>query len=759
MAKSENIPTLAQLARQYGTITDAQYTHLTTLYELKKKEKKQPDYGRLLLAQKLATRYQLGLLQLIREYHIIRRKGEEFGKIAVKKGFAAPEDIRKALDIQKKEFRKSRLKKLIGDILVENQVITAKQKEQILKEQTIFDKKSRQILSGSPDTDVPDHGEKTETDLELSAYEQEFLRIKALDHEFSASVLEKGLASMQDVDTAREVQEQAFDRKQPIKILGDIMVSLEFITPDQKDTILLEQGRLEKREEPLITLSVSNDRMTAWIEINPTHRSEVCLPDIKSEIKAKGITHGIYPDALLQGYLDLKFFRFAVARNDHSQELRTARQLESMIDEDLTDRGEKRKGDLLIRQESHWDIPPQRDIFGKETQEFSEHDFTLRCGTGTRQTKDKTGIVAAKTGVPALSVERLLYIHPVINVLEDADQRYGRLEAYANLNVSGTITGAYPVTAGHVRAREIRGGNIEAIGDVRTDVGITDAVIRSQGDIHARYLHNCRIETFGNIYVKNEIFDSDIRCSGKVDSPTCRIISSRIHAKKGVLLAGAGSAKTLPCTIFAGTDHHVIALEEQVREKIEEITKTLRELKERRQEQKDLSKKTFQEMVELKIFHDRAKQKKEKLGREFNRKKQDYGKDRLKNILKLITDFEKRMEDSVASLKGLNKAKKKYDREHTRLGKKIDALSPKIARKIRSLEQTLFAYLEWARYQENTPTIDIRIKAFQGTRLGGVYSEVQLDADLENFSAVEIVSRETDPKMEIFHSGQEEKPA
>ncbi|MDD9302157.1 MAG: hypothetical protein HUK40_07355 [Desulfobacter sp.] len=80
-----------------------------------------------MMGQKMATQYQLGLLRLIQEYHLIRWKGEEFGKIAVKQGFATPGDIQKALEIQKKNFKASRLKKLIGDTLVENQVITARQ--------------------------------------------------------------------------------------------------------------------------------------------------------------------------------------------------------------------------------------------------------------------------------------------------------------------------------------------------------------------------------------------------------------------------------------------------------------------------------------------------------------------------------------------------------------------------------------------------------------------------------------------------------
>lgn len=748
MAKSENIPSLARLALQYGTITQPHYNHLTALYALKQKEGKKTDFGALLLGQNLVTQYQLGLLQLIQEYHIVRRRGEEFGKIAVEKGFATPLDIQKALDIQKGEFKKARLKKLIGDILVETRVITAKQKQHILKEQIRFEKKADRIISDqlASESGGPDPG--------LSDYEKDFLRIKALDKDFSASVLEKGLASEKEISKAQKVQEKAFETDRDIKILGDIMVSLEFISQEQNDIILSEQGRAE--EKPVtdpIRIYVSKDSMTAFIHIDKDALPRTRVAEVKARIKSHGITTGIYPDALLQGHLEMGFLTFAVARNDYSLALKKACSVEVDLDTGVSDRGEKRKGDLLAQQKSHWKLEPQKNLYGKLTKDFSDRDFTIRCGSGTRKSKDGSGILAAKTGVPSLSVERQLFIHPVIHVLEDADQRYGPLEAYANINVSGTITGAYPITAGKVKAREIRGAVIDALGDIHSDVGITDAVIRTQGDIHARYLHNCTIETFGDIYVKNEIFDSDIKCSGKIDSPNCRVIASQIYGKKGVVLAGTGSAKTAPCKVTAGGEHHVLALEQRIQNQIQTIIQKLDELKETKEEQDRLSKKIFQKMIELKVFHDRAEQKKKTLGNQFKKKKETYGKEKLKNVINLISNFDKRMEKSIATLKEFNLTKKKHHRAAEKLKIRIDALTPKVHRDILSLEQTLFSFFEWARFQENSPRIEIKGKAFQGSRFCGVFSEVEIDTDKNNFTACEMNLPGKDPEIEILEIG------
>ena len=50
--------------------------------------------------------------------------GEEFGKIAIEKGLATTEDINQALELQRKVFKKSRHKILIGYILVETRILT-----------------------------------------------------------------------------------------------------------------------------------------------------------------------------------------------------------------------------------------------------------------------------------------------------------------------------------------------------------------------------------------------------------------------------------------------------------------------------------------------------------------------------------------------------------------------------------------------------------------------------------------------------------
>ncbi len=761
MAQTNNIPTLASLALQYGTIDKDQHRHIIALHGLRKKEKKPVDYDGLLLGQKFATRYQLGLLKLIQEYHIIKKRGEEFGKIAIERGFTSQVDVQKAIEFQKKEFKRARLKKLIGDILVESRVITAEQKKSILKEQILLEQRADKIFASKPENEPAKEtmapgmeSQVFEDDSKLSKYEKKFLRIKALDREFAARVTEKGLASEREVMIAQKAQEEEFEKKNQLKILCDIMVTMKLITREQKDIVLKDQNRSQDTEagenNSVVEVIISPDKMMARVKINKNFLSQTTVSQLKADLKSHGITNGVYPDALLQGQLNLGNLEFPVARSDFSSKLIKAKKIVFHLETSLTKLGEKRKGDHLAQQDIGQNTLVLKDVLGREIKQESCQTTYLRCGSGTRPSQDGSSFFAARTGIPSLSIEKNLFVHPIIHVLEDADLRYGPLEAYANLSISGVLTGAYPITAGSIKAREIRGARIEAIGNIRTDVGITDAIIRSQGDIHARYLHNCQIETFGNIYIENEIFDSKISCSGKIDSPGCRIISSSLFAKKGVILAGAGSEKTKSCTINSGGEHHILQLEQSISQEIDRISAKLESLKGKKEEQEHLSQKLFQKMIELKIFHDRAKKKKRSLAMEFKKNQEQFKKAKLKNIVKLISNFETRMEKSVTSLKEINKTKKLHDQKKETLEKKIIVLTPKINAAIKTLEEKLFLFFEWTRYQENISKIEITGKVFPGTDFSGVYSSIKTKSSLENFSIIEIPESPGKYKMEIF---------
>ncbi len=741
MEQSNQIPSLVELALQYGTINDEQFKHLHRLHALKRNNGNPIGYEKLLLSQKFVTGYQVGLLKLIREYLVVKNQGEVFGKIAIEKGFVSREDVARALELQKKEFKQAKIKKLIGDILVESSVLTIKQKNTILKEQDFLDLQAPKKNTSDPLKRMDHDGDRPiDKEINLSDYEKQFLKTKVLDQEFAASVIEKGFSSKREVKIAQKVQADEFEKKKKIRILGDIMVGLDYLTKEQRNLILKEQERIEKSggfaTDSGVHVSIRQDQMEAAVKISKD-KENVCLQDIKNALEARKIQYGIYPDAILQCNLDLGNHEFVAAKQGGDSDGLTNRNVLYHFDTGKRDTEALKKGAVLAEQRLGGGTYFKKNVFGNHIEQSKDDERFFRCAGGTRLSEDNTKVFAGKTGFPYLSIERKLYVHSAVNVLEDADLRYGPLEKYANLNISGVLTGAYPVTAGQVNAREIRGAHVVAMGCVRSRAGITDTVISSQGDIHAAYLHNCRIETFGNVYIKNEIIDSRVFCSGKIDSGQCRVISSTLYAKKGIELACVGNNRTKACILGAGSERHILEKARQINLEIKNVSRHLDELKEKEDEQDRLAKKTFQKMIELKIFHDRAKNKKQKLEIEFKKKKDSLKKEKLKNIVELINNFEKRMASSVSSLKELSETKKKYEKEKTILERKIKKLEPKIKRKISELKMDLFAFFDWAKKQENTPQIKINHKAFPGTLLKGIFTSFEIKKDLNGFLAFE----------------------
>ncbi|WP_245619845.1 FapA family protein [Desulfobacter vibrioformis] len=662
MKQTSNIPTLADLALKYGTISHDQHTHLLKRFSF---EKEQTDIEDLLLDEGMATPYQLELLKLIQEYYIVRKSGKEFGKIAIEKGLATMADIHQALELQKKEFKKSRHNKRIGDILVEARIITSKQKDLILKEQTLFNK---------------------------------------LDHNYKESRISKNE----------------------------------------------EKGRgREDEQQSEITVLVSSDHMTAWIERTNPDQIAVTLNQVKDAIMKYGIVNGIYPDSFIQCFLDVRVKKFPVAWVDCSSFLKGQSSFSSYIRNDTGKPIEKKKGDVLTEQTDAAIEIQVANLYGENINAVAGNDFFVRCGVNTRWSRDRLRILATKSGIPALSADRKVFIHPVVHLLEDADYRYGPIEPYANLSVSGVITGAFPITAGTVRADEIRGANIDAIGDIHARVGITDAVIRAQGDVHARYVHNSRIETFGNVYIQNEIIDSQIRCSRKFESPKCRVISSKIYAKGGVILSGVGSERSAPSTIVAGSEHHAVGLVQTILDMMNSILVKLEELKDEEGYQQSQAEKNFKKMIELKTFHDQAMKKKDVLLSELNKKKETLNEKTLVNIQKLISIYDQRMNSSLATLKTMNASKKEHDECIAELKKKISIFAAQAEKDILSHEKTLFAYLEKSKEIIGIPIIEIGGKAYAGTNLGGVYHVFTLTNEKTDFKVEELCRQGKPPELQF----------
>ncbi len=735
--QSPDVPTMGELALQYGTINSRQLDRLLIL-------SKQTDlsFVQLMKQEKLATEYQISLLSLIREFLVIKRQGEKFGQLAVERGFVTREQVDAALKEQLQEFRKAKLKRLIGDILVGSGVITPEQKEIIAREQKRLEVRSavEEAVPSGPGA------------LELTPEVLDFLRIRDLDKIFAATVVENAFATKEQVDASLKSQVIAFKRQGTIRLLGDIMVLKGFLTRGQRDLILAEQNRLDTvpggealdaAPDDKIGIVISDDAMEAWVEVPKTRKGDLSMAGLKAALAGKGVVHGLLSDALIQCCMDKKMPCFMAAKGDLPLLLGEIR-VDYLFETQTEGAGENLPGTRVERGEALATLGRRgtttqgRDVLGNSVATALPHRrSSFSCGRGARLSREKFKVFSGIRGVPFVSLLGRPYVFPEVNVLDDADLRFGPIQAFSDIKVTGILTGAYPVQAGRVNAREIRGGDIVSLDDISVSIGITNAVIKTQGSVRARYIHNSTIEAFGDVIVDHEILDSTIIISGRCRAEKSRIIASRISAKGGVAAGGVGSDVTVPCRISAGREDHLVIELERIANHMARTMEEIDKLGNRARELKGEIKRIFDKMVGLKRFHDKAEQERDKARHHLETAHGTGTDEERAKTVNLVKGLEKRLASSWASLKDLNVRKKAIGKKLTTIKEKEAAARPGVEAEVHKLEQERFALIEWSRKCPGTAEIAVKGTIAQETVLTGQFSSTTVQKSCQGVKVLE----------------------
>ncbi|MCF8044967.1 MAG: FapA family protein [Desulfarculaceae bacterium] len=720
MILNNDIPTVSDLAYRYGTINKNDLDRTNEIYA---ENRGGMSHSQIMVNRKIATEYQVGLLKLIQDYYIIRKKGEHFGKIAVEKGFARHSDIESALEFQKREFKRAKLKKRIGDVLVENGTITPDQRDQIVAEQEALEKRAENLVRNGQDE--PESGNKKVEDK--NGYEW----VLKQDDDFIRRVKEKGLASSSQISAAEKKQKREFEKKKPVSRIADILVKWNILTKTQKNAVLetlrSERNREENSLEKRLDIEVCETGMTARVGIDQKNGGPVELEDVKGLMAENGIVYGVFSDSVFQGFLDTGIPSFPVAGGDFPVEETGHVILYHFETGKKAGKVEKvKKGEALAELKL-----AEKNILGKDVRGNIVEDVSslrrqplLRPAAGAVFSENREKVFAGKTGKPALTVENKIYIHPGVNILEDADMRTGPLEKWADINVRGILSDAFTVKAGSVKAGEIRGTELTATGDVSVEIGITGAHIKAQGDIKARYLRNCTIETFGNVTVQNEIIDSTIRIGGKLEAETARILASRISAKKGIDAGAVGSDVTEPCELLAGREDLVVQRSQRIDEQKDQAKQRLQDLKDEWRQKNQQADQLFEKMKELKKFHDRTEKKKNQI-----KEKNSSLSDENSGNDEILKDLEAKLASIIGSLKTMNQEKKGLKNEKERLYNRIGEIQPAVETTVADLERDRLSLFKWAQKEPGKPDIAIRVSVKQDTVLGGIYSKAVTEKD------------------------------
>ncbi len=667
-----------------------------------------------------------------------------------------------------------------GELALRYKTISRKQMEYA---GILFNKKKKKNPDITMEKILIEEGFATQEQINILNLILDFLELKEKSRKFGSLAVKMGFATQQDIDNALKKQHMEFKRSKTQKMIGDILVEAKIITPAEKKSIVAEQQKIsdkiqsgKSKDKPVyrdipkqklqktvgtdnsivspMEIHVSEDAMEAWIRLSDDTGEKTTLNEIKNAIQKKGVIFGIYNDSLLQSKIDTgkNFFQAARGRFPAVNKNMTIKYLFNTIHDtpaDFEDVNIKvKKGTTIAILNSENTDSCGRTIFGRQTYSdfYKNHAPRIfRCGKGAEASDDDTKAFAGRRGFPFLSMEKKLYVLSFINVLEDADLKFGPIEDFSNINVTGTLTGAFPVKAGRIKAREIRETRLYALEDIVVEIGITNARIITQGNVYAKYIHNSNIEAFGNIIVEHEIIDSTIVCSGKCETVKSRIIASTISAKQGIISAGAGSDPTEACILMAGREDHIINETDRIAETIELIKKKKTDLENQRNIIVEVKiKNLLKKMANLKLFYDRAKQEIDCIDNAPGKNFSISDKDSYIKTMELRDGLEKKMETIIKSLKQLNKQKKELETEKYDVEKKIEKIKPKIEKKIIEKKLDMENLFQWAEKKPAIPEIIVKGRLAQGTVLKGVFSTLKTKKEYKNIKAVEVHSSKQD---------------
>ncbi len=590
---------------------------------------------------------------------------------------------------------------------------------------------------------------------------------------FGYIAIKKGYATEQQIKYVLAKQQRLFREKNIQQMVGDMLVESGVLTKEQHQVILKYQQAatvdkektdnkkiVEKTDEQnqinqtsqindsgfnneLIKIDISSDSMEAWVQIVPPFNEledKVTLLQVKSELKKQGVADQILSDSILQSHINRKdeLFLAAVGHYGYGDLIEYQFDINIKPPPIINDTLIKRNKTLaFVKSNKSNQVKIQyKDVFGKTSAADRDASFPLRCGMWCSiPEEDSSRVISDQSGYPALSIEGKLYIFPVVNVLEDADLRFGPVDPYANLNVTGVLTGAYPVNAGQIQAREIRGAVISSIGGISAEIGITRCRIKTQGSVKAKYIHNCRIEAFGDVVVEHEIIDSTIVTSGHLDVSKGRIVASRIFAKMGVSAARVGSKITEPCRINIGSEEHIVLQSLEIRSRIINVQKELDDLIRQKESVGQQIKDTFKQMVELKAAHDRVKSKLNQLADNINTAAEQTeidlaDKEELQKNELLSDSLKNKMQAIVEELKIYNQQKKRLETNLEQMDKKIISLKPKVEHEIMELQIDRNRFLKWAEIEKPNPEIKIFGRLSEGTVIKGLFSSITVKEDI-----------------------------
>ncbi len=683
---------------------------LAKAYSIQKKLEKSGDK---IAIDEIFLKYKMIPESLIKDLQTATKRsiGKGFGSRALKKGFVTKGQIDVALGLQAKEFQKTHSCRFIGEIMVDQGMITEEQRQIVLKEMEHIEKKeSDPVKSMVSEVEVEDNHKSSDSGSRNGSFQQ--------NGNLNNPIIEEGQPVASDSSDERgKIQLIVSTNRLEAKIVATGDLSTPF-TMEEVDNLLENAG--------INYELVDKTKVEAFLKTVSNENNELVV--------AKGENSTPGNDTVIKYFFKSDYLKACRINEDGTI--------------DYKDRGvvpHVNAGDLIAEK-----IPAQEgkdgfDVYGRPIPFIVPEDKNITFESGVELSKDGLKAFATVDGQPNMTVTGKLSVFDEFNVKGDVDYRTGNIEFNGNINVDGVVKDGFSVRGGNLTVKEIQKAEIYLKGNLTVNGGIFGAIIQTEGQVIAKYVKDANIKSYRDVVVDKEVLNSKIRTSGKCVIERGRIISSLVTAKEGIEAKEIGTDVSSPCTIKVGQDEHIrkviqgfdFKINQRKRELEEEQTHYEKLLEEQRELHKKLS--------ELAQVQDRA----QALEKSLLAKMQETEEQKMEHeILKIKVVIDKIRKKSKEVGKEIGDVFSEQERFVEDISTSMTKIENSII-EIEKLNKEKTDVAEWSKKEEGNPVIVVKGSIYGGTKIFGPHSIATLNETEKNVTIKEVQYSEVEKKWKI----------
>ncbi len=612
-----------------------------------------------------------------KKFFHIRNLDKEFGKIIIEDNLATRSEVDKVLEKQLEQFQASGIRILIGNLLVDEGVLTPEQRDSVLMKQ------KRMILNEDKSGEIAVHKDDPANE----------------DDEPDMTVIE---TRFRDIDFQISVSQ---DRMRAF-LCRKTVVPESLDVSDIKDFLMAHK----------IAYGLMDDSMMETFLRYDGYQGK------KFKV-AQGKPAKAGRAGKIKYYFDTEYLKAGAVHEDGQI--------------DYKDRGEiphVPKGMLLAEKVPMIEGEKGIDVYGFPVNIEVIRDINLKAGPGVELIEDGQKAFSKVDGQPEASFGGKISVLSELKIQGDVGYETGHIEFDGNVNVSGIVQSGFRVKAASLTANEVMKAEIELTGDLKVAGGIIDAKLNLQGGMKAKYLNNATISSYGDIEVQKEIIDSKIETSGMCIVKIGKILSSDISAKKGIIAGQIGTDLSSPCSLWVGVDSHLNNEIEKIQTRISAFLQQKDELLATEQE---LSEEDIQLQTDIANYaqvQDRSMIEKRDLEKKLAEESGTMDKEsriKAEELIHALIQKGREADETINQL--FIRQDNLEDRKN-----KIENSLKEIEESVNDLQNEKQEKLEWSRSQKLSPNVTVTGLICEGTIISGQNSSITLDRSYKRAQIQEV---------------------